>query len=55
MTDPENDIAAISFSSGTTGIPKAMAISHYSYVSCLVTLRSVLNISLRRANVVARR
>ncbi|CAN8023189.1 unnamed protein product, partial [Ixodes persulcatus] len=39
--DPENEIAALCYSSGTTGIPKAMEITHYNYVSCLVTFGSV--------------
>ncbi|CAN7994697.1 unnamed protein product, partial [Ixodes pacificus] len=39
--DPENEIAAVCYSSGTTGIPKAMEITHYAYVSCLVVFGSV--------------
>ncbi|EEC05570.1 AMP dependent CoA ligase, putative [Ixodes scapularis] len=41
VADPENEIAALCYSSGTTGIPKTMEITHYAYASCLVTFGSV--------------
>lgn len=40
VSDPENELAAITFSSGTTGPPKAMQVTHYGFVSSIAILAS---------------
>lgn len=33
VADPKDDICALNYSSGTTGVPKGVMITHYSYVA----------------------
>lgn len=39
VESPEDELAAISYSSGTTGVPKAVAITHYTIVARLTIQR----------------
>jgi long-chain acyl-CoA synthetase len=38
--DPRNDIACLSYSCGTTGLPKASVLTHYNLVSAVIQLKS---------------
>jgi len=41
--DPKNDVFAIPFSSGTTGLPKGVMLTHYGLISNILQSRSVYN------------
>jgi len=37
--DPMNDVAVLPFSSGTTGLPKGVMLTHHNVVSNLIQFR----------------
>lgn len=39
VPDPENTVVALSYSSGTTGLPKGIEITHYSIVASFCVQR----------------
>lgn len=41
VPDPKNFIAALSYTSGTTGLPKGVEITHFSFVANMVQSKSV--------------
>lgn len=41
VPDPKNTIAGISYTSGTTGMPKGVEITHFSFVANIVLAKSV--------------
>ncbi|XP_077486376.1 putative 4-coumarate--CoA ligase 2 [Amblyomma americanum] len=41
VSDPRNTLAGLSYTSGTTGLPKGVEISHYSFVANIVLSKSV--------------
>ena len=43
--DPENDLVALPYSSGTTGLPKGVMLTHHNLVSNLVQAQAVENVS----------
>ncbi|CAN7938030.1 unnamed protein product, partial [Ixodes hexagonus] len=45
VEDPRNTVLALSYTSGTTGLPKEVEITHYNLVGAFYTLRSVLTAS----------
>ena len=49
--DPERDIAVLPYSSGTTGLPKGVMLSHYNLTSNILDRKSTrLNSSHSRAS-----
>lgn len=44
--DPQNDIALLPYSSGTTGLPKAAMLTHRNLVSAMVAYMLVFKLDL---------
>ena len=40
--DPKNDVAIVPYSSGTTGLPKGVMITHYNMIANLLQFRYLL-------------
>ncbi|CAN7938029.1 unnamed protein product [Ixodes hexagonus] len=45
IEDPRNTVLALTYTSGTTGLPKGVEITHYNLVCAFYTLRSVFTAS----------
>ncbi|KAH7934188.1 hypothetical protein HPB49_022633 [Dermacentor silvarum] len=39
VADPQNNVLAVCYTSGTTGLPKGAEMTHYSYVACFYASR----------------
>ena len=47
--NPKEDISALPYSSGTTGLPKGVAVTHYNFVAAVFQLRSFIEFNLHRS------
>lgn len=49
--DVKNDVASIPYSSGTTGLPKGVMLTHFNIVACFEMLRWVMSFGASSLNI----